>query len=120
MEKIYTARKGKNSQLIQDVVRLYVEEGQTIADVTYGKGSFWRNVNLDTASLLKSDLLTVPDANYDFTDLPYDSASLDHVVLDPPYMHTPGKPMVEERYKNAETTRYGELFSKCLKEIVLV
>ena len=43
---------------------------------------FWRNVNLDNYTLLATDLATGVDCR----DLPYDDASLDAVVLDPPYM----------------------------------
>lgn len=104
MEKIYTAHKGKNSQLIRKAASLYLKDGQTIADVTYGKGAFWADTSLENVTLLKSDIVTIPDAAYDFRSLPYDDCTIDHVVLDPPYMHTPGKPMVEERYQNAATT----------------
>ena len=51
-------------------------------NATYGKGVFWRNVNLDNYTLLATDLATGVDCR----DLPYDDASLDAVVLDPPYM----------------------------------
>lgn len=51
-----------------------------------GKGAFWRKVPKDRYHLLATDLLTGVDCR----DLPYDEASVDCVVLDPPYMHSPG------------------------------
>ena len=102
--KVYSAIRGTNSDLIVRVIALYVSDGDTVADVTYGKGTFWRKVNTGNFSLLKSDILTCPEATFDFRHLPYDDASLDHVVLDPPYAHTPGNLLVEACYRNRETT----------------
>ena len=57
-----------------------------MADVTYGHGVFWRKVPEDAYNLLPSDLADGVDCR----DLPYESDSIDCVVFDPPYMHTPG------------------------------
>ena len=65
---------------------MYVALGSTVADVTYGKGVFWRLVPKDAFKLLATDLSKGVDAR----QLPYDDASIDCVVFDPPYMHTPG------------------------------
>jgi DNA modification methylase len=54
----------------------------TVADVTYGKGVFWRNVDTSNYSFLPSDIQTGTDCR----ELPYDDESIDCVVLDPPYM----------------------------------
>ncbi|MCH8518023.1 MAG: hypothetical protein LAT68_17130, partial [Cyclobacteriaceae bacterium] len=61
---------------------LYVEDGSVIADVTYGKGAFWKKVPESKYRVLKSDLKTGVDCR----KLPYPSDSVDAVVLDPPYM----------------------------------
>lgn len=103
-EKVYTAHKGVNAELIRNVCNLYVKDGDTVADVTYGKGAFWKSTDTDRFNLMASDILACKDAPYDLTDLPYADASLEHFVLDPPYMHTPSKPMVDKRYRNSETT----------------
>lgn len=101
---IYTAVHGSNSDLIAKVCELYVNDGQTVADVTYGTGAFWKKTSLDRFTLLATDLKTT-NPTRDFRRLKYEGSSIDHVVLDPPYMHNAGKPIVESRYKNAETTR---------------
>ena len=75
-----------NDEVFPHVLSLYVELGATVADVTFGKGVFWRRVPSGAYRLLKSDLSTGVDARR----LPYDEKSLDAVVFDPPYMHTPG------------------------------
>ena len=65
---------------------MYVELGCTVADATYGKGVFWRKVPKDAYNVLPSDIVSGVDCR----DLPYKSNSIDCVVFDPPYMHTPG------------------------------
>jgi hypothetical protein len=100
---IYTLVEGNNSDLVKKVSDFYIKDGEVVADVTYGKGVFWRKVDLDRINLLKTDIITI-DPPVDFRNLPYDEDSINHVVFDPPYMHTPGKPIVDERYKNSSTT----------------
>ena len=53
-----------------------------IADVTYGQGIFWQRVPPGRYTLLPSDLATGTDCRA----LPHADASLDALVLDPPYM----------------------------------
>lgn len=78
---------GTNEDLFPQILDLYVSEGSTIADVTYGRGVFWRKVsNNKKYMVLKTDLSTGVDCR----QLPYKSESVDCLVLDPPYMHTPG------------------------------
>ena len=104
-----------NAELIRNVCDLYVKDGDTVADVTYGNGAFWKSTDTDRFNLMASDILTCKDAPYDLTDLPYGDASLEHFVLDPPYMHTPSKPMVDKRYRNSETTLamyHGDIMAK--------
>ena len=83
---IRSAYLGTNDEVFPHVVSLYVPSGSRVADVTYGKGVFWRNVPGQAYRLLTSDLSTGTDC----CDLPYEDGSLDGVVFDPPYMHTPG------------------------------
>ena len=83
---ILSAHLTNNSQLFPQILALYVPEGSAVADVTYGKGVFWRNVPRASYRLLKSDLKD----GIDCRKLPYASESVHCVVLDPPYMHTPG------------------------------
>jgi hypothetical protein len=88
-EPIYTAIVGRtNADLISEVARLYLEPGARVADVTYGKGTFWRKVATDELVFHASDLAD----GIDFRQLPYADESMDVVVLDPPYMHDPGRP----------------------------
>lgn len=82
---VFSAHVGSNDAVFPDVLKLYVPPGSKVADVTYGKGVFWKRV-VDDYELDASDLKT----GIDCRQLPYADASYDAVVFDPPYMHTPG------------------------------
>jgi len=83
---IFSAHVGKNSELFPQVLRLYVPKGRRVADVTFGGGVFWKSIPAGEYELLATDLRDGVDCRA----LPYHDESLDCVVLDPPYMHTPG------------------------------
>lgn len=83
---VFSARVGTNDELFPTILSLYVKPGSTVADVTYGKGVFWKQVPPEKYKLLATDLLEGADCR----SLSYKDSSLDCVVLDPPYMHTPG------------------------------
>jgi len=83
---ILSACFGTNDLVFPYVMSLYVPIGSRVADVTFGNGVFWRRVPRDSYTILATDL----DSGVDCRKLPYDSGSLDCVVFDPPYMHTPG------------------------------
>jgi ubiquinone/menaquinone biosynthesis C-methylase UbiE len=124
---VFSGHVGTNDEVFPQVLRLYVPEGSTVADVTYGKGVFWKNVRPDTYRVWRSDLSSgrkrngtdqaVPslpptpslfividadllppqadpekavDFQADCRSLPYRTNTLDAVIFDPPYMHTPG------------------------------
>ena len=83
---VLTACRGTSADLFPQVMSLYVAPGSTVADVTFGKGVFWRKVPEGTYRLLATDLKD----GIDCRNLPYGDACIDCVVFDPPYMHTPG------------------------------
>ncbi|HYZ32653.1 MAG TPA: hypothetical protein VE684_10285 [Crenalkalicoccus sp.] len=81
-EVVHSALAGGNAELFPRILALHVPEGAMVADVTYGQGVFWRRVPPGRYRLLASDLATGTDCRA----LPYAEASLDAVVLDPPYL----------------------------------
>ncbi len=83
---VFSAYVGTNDEVFPYALSLYVPPGSKVADVTYGKGVFWKRVPKDAYELLASDLFLGVDCRC----LPYQDASIDCVVFDPPYMHTPG------------------------------
>lgn len=80
---ITTAYLGMNRHLVPKILALYVPRGSVVADVTYGKGAFWKDVDLSLYRFLPSDLAE----GTDFRQLPYRDGEIDCLVIDPPYMH---------------------------------
>ena len=103
---VHSAHVGGNEGVFPQVLSLYVPLGSTVADVTFGKGVFWRGIPGNAYNVLATDLTTGVDCR----SLPYRDASIDCVVFDPPYMHTPGGSAhanhqnYEEYYRNNEAT----------------
>jgi hypothetical protein len=83
---VFSAHVGTNDNVFPQILSLYVERGSAVADVTYGKGVFWKTAPPNSYRLLATDLETGTDCR----QLPYKNDSIDCVVFDPPYMHTPG------------------------------
>jgi hypothetical protein len=94
----HSALVGNNADLVPHIAALYIPRGSVVADVTYGKGTFWKNVDTTQYDFRPSDLMT----GVDFRNLPYGDRSLDVFVLDPPFMHH-GKTVhksINARYQN--------------------
>lgn len=83
---VFSAHQGTNDDLFPEVLSLYVPPGSKVADVTFGKGVFWKKIPKGRYKLLATDLAKGVDSR----ELPYPDGGLDCVVFDPPYMHTPG------------------------------
>jgi DNA methylase len=79
---VMSAYVNGNAEVFPQILALHVPEGSTIADVTWGKGVFWKNVPEGSYTVKATDLKTGVDCR----KLPYEDASIDCVVLDPPYM----------------------------------
>lgn len=77
-----SAHVASNAEVFAQILALHVPEGSRVADVTWGRGAFWRRVPTDRYQLLATDLQTGVDCRH----LPYSDAEIDAVVLDPPYM----------------------------------
>jgi tRNA G10 N-methylase Trm11 len=82
IDLVLSAHVGQNAHVFADILRLHVPRGSKVADVTYGRGAFWKEVDPTLYTLLATDLKTGVDCRR----LPYEDASIDAVVLDPPYM----------------------------------
>jgi hypothetical protein len=97
---IYTCYKGRNQDLIPEVAELYFAPGMKIADVTFGRGNFWRKIDIGQYDFYPIDILT----GVDFRALPYPDAMMDAIVLDPPYVHNGGSFKINATYNNALVT----------------
>jgi DNA modification methylase len=77
-----------NAQVFPKILDLHVPTDSKIADVTYGKGVFWEEVNENIYDVHGTDLdpeKSPTGTSVDCRDLPYDNNSFDCVVIDPPY-----------------------------------
>lgn len=83
---VFSAYVGTNDEVFPNVLKLYVPRGSKIADVTFGQGVFWKQVEKGAYKVRPSDI----KLGVDCRALPYENTSFDCVVFDPPYMHTPG------------------------------
>ncbi len=93
---VVSARVGDNAELFAQILALHVPRGSLVADVTFGLGAFWKRVPAGAYRLLASDIALKPEvraptgatltSGVDCRALPHADASLDAVVLDPPYM----------------------------------
>lgn len=115
---VFSAYVAGNDAVFPHILSLYVAQDSTVADVTYGEGVFWRNVPEDRYVVLGTDVQTGTDCR----ELPYEDNEIDCVVLDPPYMHTPGgsahtvHTAFERHYRNNGT---GNKTTKKYHEAVL-
>lgn len=92
---VFSAYQGTNDRVFPLILSLYVPDGSHVADVTYGRGVFWRGIeraryHLYASDLRTTDLPTGCRGGTDSRSLPYVDGAMDAVVFDPPYMHTPG------------------------------
>lgn len=129
MPPILTCVRGGNADLIAEVARLYLKKGMKVADITFGRGVFWKKVDfgkVDLAEFFAGDITGPAKVDvrltsnghpflalvnfYDFTKdrlLPDDH--YDAVVLDPPYMHGGAtvKKSIRRCYRNGgKSTKY--------------
>lgn len=93
---VYTCYKGQNQDLFPAVAELYFAPGMKIADVTFGKGNFWRKIDISQYDFYPSDIIS----GVDFRNLPYPDATMDALVLDPPYVHNSGSFKINATYNN--------------------
>lgn len=96
-ELIVSASVGNNAELFAHILALHVAPGSRVADVTFGKGVFWKLVGDDAYEVHASDIELKPAVvgarpSFSYADgidcraLPYEDESFDCLVLDPPYM----------------------------------
>lgn len=116
---IYTVHRGSNSGLIKQVVTLYFSQGDKVADVTWGKGVFWKEVDKSKYEIVGSDLKT----GIDFRQLPYEDNSFNHSVIDPPYARITNLKGMVDCYNTTRYTSHKEilqLYKDGLKELLRI
>lgn len=93
-----SAVTGDNSDLMFQVAKLWILDSDVVADVTFGKGVFWRKLRAPNHG---------HDIQIDGVDcrrLPHGDNSIDVLVLDPPYRPNHGSPLPTD---NGLSKAYG-------------
>lgn len=96
---VFSASISGNEDVFKDILNLHVKPGSIIADVTFGKGVFWNNIELSNYTVFPSDINLKKETQkkysglsiqtkIDCRNLPYENNSFDCLVLDPPYMES--------------------------------
>jgi hypothetical protein len=103
---VMTAHHGRNDAMIASVARLYIADGATVLDCTWGKGNFWTRTDTSRFRLIGTDLASpAAPVRADFRALPFADTSMDVVVFDPPYVHSVTQRRdISATYRNLETT----------------
>src|SRR2546423_6172586 len=79
-ELVFSACQATNDQVFPQILKLYLPEGSLVADVTFGKGVFWKHVPKASYDVRATDLRNGVDCR----KLPYGDTTFDCVVFDPP------------------------------------
>lgn len=138
---IFSAYTGDNSEIFPRVLQLHVPQKALIADVTFGKGVFWKRVPDSHYTVLGSDIslkrglkvssfITLKD-KIDCRSLPYADEYLNCLVLDPPYMEGLYRASAENlagdgthaafrhHYSNGETTQSGPKWHDAVVDVYM-
>jgi hypothetical protein len=127
---VVSAHTGTNADLIRQVCMLYLRNGYKVADVTFGLGAFWAKPT--PHFVIGSDIDPNSRASIcaDMRRLPYAANFFNVVVIDPPYIHSPGftrkKHMADRRYSNAKYTKgfyhddIMKLYTDAMREAIRV
>ena len=106
-EVIQSAHVAGNEDVFPQVLELHVPKGSIVADVTWGKGVFWKKVPEGDYDLRATDLKT----GVDFRKLPYRNGEIDCLVLDPPYMESLLRKNVDHFGGNGSYGAFRESYS---------
>ena len=83
---ILTAKVGGNADQLPEILEIHANKGDLIADITHGKGIFWKKAK--GYRVIGSDIERPKNLIADLRALPYPASTFDVVILDPPYGHS--------------------------------
>lgn len=82
---------GTSAQMLAKIIRVLFPDAETVADLTFGSGAFWKPAPAHLAVTgVDLDPARAPHVVADFTRLPFSDASFDLCVFDPPYITETG------------------------------
>ena len=104
---VFSSYTANNEDIFPKILSLYIAEGAKIADVTYGKGVFWKKIDTTKYEFFPSDIKTGVDCR----SLPYSNSSFDCIVLDPPYMEGLYRKNTDHMAGNGSHATFREAYS---------
>lgn len=104
---VMSAHCADNAAVFPQILDLHLEKGSVVADITYGKGVFWRNIPEGDYQLMPSDI----KQGQCWKSLPYTSQCVDAVVFDPPYMEGLYRKTKEAMAGNGTHKAFQEFYS---------
>lgn len=104
---LLSAHMAGNAEVFPLILDLHVPDGSVIADVTYGGGVFWRNVDPSRYILKPTDIAMGVDCR----KLPYVDGELDVLVLDPPYMEGFYRRQNDQKAGSGTHTTFRDFYS---------
>ena len=107
MEMI-TSINYSQTDIIQNIIQLYIPQGKIDADVTYSKGVFYKNGNIQEPQY-KFDInpQTADTVQADCRNLPLPDNSINSLMFDPPFLATSGKSLSTQENNNLILRRFG-------------
>lgn len=96
------------TEILKDIIKLYIPTGRIEADVTYSKGVFYKDGSVKRPRY-RFDILpqTEDTRKADCRDLPIKSNSIGSMIFDPPFLATSGKSLEKEGDNNLMLRRFG-------------
>lgn len=96
------------SEIIENILSLYVPQGYIDCDCTYSKGNFYKNTGI-TEPEYKFDILpqTEDTVQASADNLPLESDSINCLMFDPPFLATTGKSLTSDDNNNVINKRFG-------------
>lgn len=110
MSQVLAAIVGNNDKLLPQALSLYLPDGGTVLDMTWGLGKFWTSLRRNDVELIGLDIRTKAHVNGDFRILPFKNSSFDCVVFDPPYTTKRSPTSKNQRHERGNVqdfNRYG-------------
>ena len=117
----------ENAEIIKNILDLHIPNHKIDCDVTYSKGNFYKNTEIE-APRLKFDILpqTADTIQADCRDLPLGDNSIKCLMFDPPFgiakgeslkKHTEGQNIIANRFSSFENPKQlYSFYEESLKE----
>lgn len=106
--KIIKSVSDNQSEIIKDILRLYVPSGHIDCDPTYSCGNFYNNTGIARPTYCFDIAPQNDEVEYaDCRHLPLPDASIECMMFDPPFLATTGKSLSVNNSSNIINKRFG-------------